>query len=193
MNKSYYEVVVEGSYDLIRGFVLGFMEGKEISGESIFEEEEHIKAEGTLEQLLRMTGIKGNRIHIIIGAGFYKLLNDAFVNVKGRMDLKVISVKEITSACFNFQYRAFTKELGDELKNIFSDLKGELKIRGDYSPEEYVMPEGKGIEAYAPLHAYELSAKGEIYGPARETLDFYRKLELYDMVELGDIELKYAK
>ncbi|MBN2568490.1 MAG: hypothetical protein JXB42_03560 [Deltaproteobacteria bacterium] len=192
MSKSYYEVIVEGSCDLIKGFVLGFMEGKGIRGESVFEEAERIKVEGTLEQIIRMSGIKGKRIHIIIESGFYKLLNEALMKVKDRMDLKVISAKEIIDARFDFHYKAFTNELGDELKGLFSNLKGGLKIRGDYSPEESVMPEGKGIEAYAPLHAYKLSAKGEIHGPAMEVFGFYRKLELYDMVELGDIELKYA-
>lgn len=37
MNKKYYEVVVEGSFDLMKGFVLGFLEGKGIQGEAIFE------------------------------------------------------------------------------------------------------------------------------------------------------------
>ncbi len=192
MNKSYYEVIVEGSYELIKGFVLGFMEGREIRGEATFEEEQHIKVDGTLAQLIRLSGIKGKRVHIIVGAGFYKLVNDAFKNVKERMDLKVVSVREITDAYFAFHYKAFTKELGGELQGLFAALPEGLKIVGDYAPKESLEPEGKGIEAYAPLHAYALSAKGEIHGPAREALDFYRKLERYDMVELGDIKLKYA-
>ncbi len=192
MNKSYYEVIVEGSVDLIKGFMLGFMEGREIKGVAIFEEEQHIKIEGKLTQLMRLSGIKGKRVHIIVGAGFYKLVNDAFENVKDRMDLKVVSVREITDACFGFHYKAFKKELGKDLKGLFAGLPEGLRIEGDYAPKESLMPEGKGIESYAPLHEYELSAGGEIRGPAREALDFYRKLELHDMVELGDIKLKYA-
>lgn len=191
MNKNYYEVIVEGSVDLIRGFVLGFMEGRGIKGEAIFEEEQHIKVEGKLTQLIRLSGIKGKRIHIIVGTGFYQVVRDAFMNVQEKMDLKVVSVREIADAHFGFQYKAFNKELGEELKGIFADLPEGLRIEGDYLPEESLMPEGKGIESYAPLHEYELSARGEIHGPAREALDFYRKLELHDMVELDDIKLKY--
>jgi len=192
MNKQYYEVIVKGSYDLAKGFVLGFMEGRAIEGEAIFEEEQHIKVEGALAQLIRMSGIKGKTIHVIVGSGFYDLINEAFQNVQDRMDLEVQSVKVITDAFFDFHYKAFTKELGDELRGLFDPLPEGLKIKGGYAPKESLDPEGKGIEAYAPLHDYELTASGQIHGPAKEALDFYRQLELYDMVELGEINLKYA-
>jgi hypothetical protein len=55
-----------------------------------------------------------------------------------------------------------------------------------------VLPEGKGVEAYAPLHEYELKAAGSIYGPVRDVIDFYGKVEHHDMVELDDIKLEYA-
>ncbi len=42
---SYYEVDVEGSFDLIKGFVLGFIEGRQIEGEAIFGEEHHVANE----------------------------------------------------------------------------------------------------------------------------------------------------
>lgn len=192
MNKQYYEVIVKGSYDLAKGFVLGFMEGREISGEAIFEEEQHIKVGGTLAQLIRVSGIKGRKVHVIVGAGFYELLNNAFLKVKDLMDLEVESVRVITDAFFDFHYKAFTRELGDELRGLFDALPQGLSIEGKYVPKECCDPEGKGIETYAPLHDYELTASGQIHGPAKEALDFYRKLELYDMVELGDINLKYA-
>jgi hypothetical protein len=108
------------------------------------------------------------------------------------MNLKVVSLREITDAYFGFRYKAFTKELGEELKDLFDDLPEGLRIEGDYSPKESVMPEGKGIDSYAPLHEYELSARGEMHGPAREALDFYRKLEFHEMVELDDIQLEYV-
>jgi len=192
MNKNYYEVIVKGSYDLAKGFVLGFMEGRAIEGEAIFEEEQHIKVEGTLAQLIRISGIKGRTLHVIVGSGFYDLISEAFQHVQDRMDLEVESVRVITDAFFDFHYKAFTRELGDELQGLFDALPEGLNIEGKYAPKESLDPEGKGIETYAPLHDYELTASGQIHGPAKEALDFYRRLELYDMVELGEINLKYA-
>jgi len=43
MTKKYYEVAVEGSLDLIRGFVLGFLQGRGIEGEAVFSVERHVR------------------------------------------------------------------------------------------------------------------------------------------------------
>ena len=43
MNSEYCEMVIEGSLDRIRGFVIGFLEGRGIQGEAIFEEDHHVE------------------------------------------------------------------------------------------------------------------------------------------------------
>jgi len=190
MNKEYCEVVVEGSLDLVRGFVIGFLEGKGIKGEAIFGEDHHVENEGRFGQMMRLIGVKGNRVHLIVGTGFHKLLEKALEKRKGELALKVISEKKIRQASFGFRYRAYTKELGDELGSLFGDPPGGLQVK-DYKPKETVMPEGKGVEAYAPLHEYEVKATGTIYGPISNVVDFYGSAEHHDMVELDSIKLEY--
>ena len=81
--------------------------------------------------------------------------------------------------------------MGDELKELFGRLPEGLQIE-DYEPKETMYPEGKGVEAYAPLHEYEVKAGGRVYGFAGDVIDLYSRAERYDMVELGDINLEYA-
>lgn len=192
MNKEYNEVVVEGSLDLIRGFVVGFLEGKGIQGEAIFGEDHHVENEGKFGQMMRLIGRKGNRFHLIVGAGFHKLLKEALERRKGELALKIISEKKISQASFGFRYRAYTRELGNELTTLFGDLPEGLQVK-DYKPKETVLPEGKGVEAYAPLHEYEIKATGTIYGPVKNVIDFYGRAEHHDMVELDSITLEYDK
>ena len=190
MNKEYCEVVVEGSLDLVRGFVVGFLEGKGLQGEAIFGEDHHVENEGRFGQLLRLIGVKGDRVHLIVGVGFHKLLEEALERRKGELALKIISEKKIKQASFEFHYRAYTRELGDELMGLFGDLPGGLQVK-DYKPRETVLPEAKGVEAYAPLHEYEVKASGTISGPVRDVVDFYGGAEHHDMVELDAIRLEY--
>ena len=49
MRKKWYEIIIEGSFDLIKGFVIGFFEGRKIGGAIIFEREHHVKREDGLE------------------------------------------------------------------------------------------------------------------------------------------------
>ena len=191
MNKEYCEVVIEGeSLDLVRGFVIGFLEGKEIQGEAVFGEDHHVENESMFGQMLRLIGVRGNRFHLIIGAGFFTLLQEALERRSGELALKIISEKKIKNASFGFHFRAYTKDLGTELKALFENPPEELQVK-DYKPKETVFPEGKGVEAYAPLHEYEIKATGTISGPICDVINFYGKVEHHDMVELADIKLTY--
>lgn len=192
MNKEYCEVVIEGeSLDLVRGFVIGFLEGKEIRGEAIFGEDHHVENESRFGQMLRLIGVKGNRFRLIVGTGFLTLLKEAFERRKDQLALRIVSEKKIRQASFGFRFRAYTRELGDELKALFEKPPADLELM-DYKPKETVLPEGRGVEAYAPLHEYEIKAAGTIYGPICDVIDFYGKMEHYDMAELNSIKLEYA-
>jgi hypothetical protein len=98
-------------------------------------------------------------------------------------------------AYFDFTYKAFTRELGSELKEIFGAISRDpegLHMEAGYKPAEEVRPEAKGVETYAPLHEYELKAAGRIHGPVKDVIDFYGVVEHYDMVELGSIKIEYV-
>lgn len=192
MTKGYYEVIVEGTLDLVKGFVMGYLEGSGIQGEAIFGEEHHVENESKFGQLLRLLHVKGKQVKLIVGMGIHNLLKEVLSRRVDQLKIKIVSVREITDAAFEFSYKAYTTELGETLKKKFGNLPEELTMEGGYAPVEKINPEGKGIEAYAPLHEYELKAKGIIHGPIKAVIDFYGEIEHISMVESGDIKLKYG-
>lgn len=189
MIKKYNEVVLEGSFDFMRGFVLGFVEGRGIRGEAIFETEHHIENESKFGQLLRIIGAKGNRTNLLVGSGLHDLLREAIEKRGLQKEIKIVSVREITEAYFEFSYHAYSRTLGEELKTLFGSLPPGLRLEKGHGPKETVHPEAKGIEVYAPLHEYEIEAKGEIHGPVKEVINLYGEVEHKAMVELGNIKL----
>jgi hypothetical protein len=66
--------------------------------------------------------------------------------------------------------------MGDELKALFANPPPGVAV-ADYEVAEKVEPDGKGIEAYAPLHDYEIKVRGRLTGAVRPLIDFYDKLE----------------
>jgi hypothetical protein len=191
MIKGYYEVIVEGSLDIVKGFVLGYLEGSGIQGEAIFGEEHHVENESKLGQLMRLLHVKGAQVHMIVGMGLHNLLKEAVSRRKEELKVKIVSVREIDYASFDFSYKAFKKEIGETLKAKFGNLPAGLVMEGNYVPAERIIPEGKGVEVYAPLHEYELKAKGKIRGDIKPVIDFYGEIEHIPMVELGGIKLTY--
>lgn len=189
MNKEYVEVVLEGSFDLIKGFVIGFMEGRNISGGVVFEDAERVREGDALVRLLRFVRLQEDQVHLIVDAGIHELLEEAHQHRENELPIKIVSVRKIGGVWFEFRYRAYSPPAGEELEGLFRSLPEGLQLEG-YEPRETVRPSAKGIEAYAPEHAYEVEAAGKIRGPAKETIDFYNRLERYELIELGDIVIE---
>ena len=119
----------------------------------------------------------------------FRILDQALNNRKHEVPLKVISKKEIVRAHFNFTYAAYAKRFGDELKNLFGKLPEGVRLEG-YQPEEIERETKDTTAGYAPLHKYEIKAKGRVSGPAKGVIDFYDRLEHNALVELEEIELE---
>jgi len=192
MTKKYYEVAVEGSLDLIRGFVIGFLLGRGIEGEAVLSAEQHVRHGEGLGHLLRHLTRRGDTSSIIIGEGVGLLLQEAFGKANRALDLKVLSIREITGAHFDFKFRTYAKQAGEDLKNTFRALPAGVTLQG-FDCREDVRPEGKGIEAYAPLHDYEIRGSGRVTGDAKAVIDFYDRIEHNELIQLSDIELEYGK
>ncbi|HEU17974.1 MAG TPA: hypothetical protein ENO00_01120 [Deltaproteobacteria bacterium] len=191
INRPYYDVVFSGSLDLIKGFVIGFIEGNELEGEAIFSDEHHADDEGKFGQLLRLIAVKDKTVRVIICCRFHELISQALEKRKDEIPIAIQSVKKIKGASFGFRYKTFSEEHGEKLKNVFGNLPKGLTMESGYSPEEILNPKAKGIEAYAPLHHYELRARGRVSGLIRSVIDFYGQVEHNSLVELEPIKLEY--
>ena len=188
MQKKWYEIVIEGSFDLIKGVIIGFFEGRKIAGAIIFEREHHVKREDGLEHLLRAIHAEEDRVHIVMSERTFRILDQALNNRKHEVSLKVVSEKEIVRAHFNFTYAAYAKRFGEELKNLFGKLPEGVRLEG-YQPEEIERETKDSTAGYAPLHKYEIKAKGRVTGPAKGVIDFYDRLEHNALIEFEEIKL----
>lgn len=186
MGLRYIEIIVDGPFDAVKGFVLGFLETIGKKSDALFAREHRIEHEGGFDHLLRLINLKEDRAHIIISKKIGRLLREAFDK---RKDIKVLSSKEIVGAHFDFNSAAYTEEYGDELKGLFESLPRGIQIEG-YELKEKDRPNFKGISPYSSEHRYGMKARGTISGPVKEVIDFYDKIKRYEMMELGEIKLE---
>jgi len=191
MNRQYFEAVVEGQFDLVKGFVFGFLEGQGIPSGAVFAREHHVKGSSELRRVFRVLAGQEDQARVLVDGDVCRSLKEAIARVEEVLPIKLVAVKEIARAQFAFTYEAFTKEMGDELKGLFTNLPEGVSV-ADYSVEEKVDPESKGIEAYAPLHHYEVKAQGRITGPVRPVIDFYDRLERHSLISPGEIVLEFS-
>jgi hypothetical protein len=188
MNGKYYEVSVEGSFDLVKGFILGLLEGRSLTGAAIIAREHKIKKDHEFKDFLRRISGKEDQVRILMSDKALEALEEALVNLRDELDAKVLSIRRVGGAHFHLTYQSYAKEFGDDLKRLFANPPEGVSVSG-YKVEEDVNPEVKGMEAYAPLHKYEIRGKGRVYGSVREVIDFHERLEGNSLVQLEDIEL----
>ncbi|MFA5182910.1 MAG: hypothetical protein WC405_16445 [Syntrophales bacterium] len=194
MSGHYFEVVIEGNHEFIEGFVKGLIAERGIQEESFFGEDYNIDDETTLEMLARLVGMRGEHTVIIVESRVLEVIREALGRPGGKQGgISLLSVHRIKDAFFTFSIQTFSREIGKELDHILSEASAALKIEPPYAPQEKETPEGRGVEAYAPLHDYEFQAKGSISGDCAEVFHCYGKLKRYEVVDLGPMEINIEK
>lgn len=189
MADTFLEIVVDGPQLLVKGFVLGLVEGSGMKGLVFFSRENNIKTETFLELLLEWTHLHGSLTHLVIEEGLLDLIAKGLTETEEVLQLRLRSVKKIREASFDFEYEVYARKYGDDLKALFAKVPAPLRLSLDYDPQEEVHPEGEEIDAYAPLPAYRLRAMGKVSGPIGRLVEFYRIARGYELIKTGEIVL----
>ncbi len=193
MNKDYCEVVIEGHLDVAKGFVMGFLAGRGIEGSAFFDETCHIMGDYETGPILRLIHARDNVSTLIAGSGLCDLLIAALNRHPQAIALKIRKARRVLSAAFTCQFRTYSREAGEKIKEILSCVPEGVDGESAFEMHEKVDPEGKGHEMFTPLHDYELAGKGRISGSVRGVLDLYERLKRFEVVEVGELELTYGE
>jgi hypothetical protein len=193
MSNHYFEVVVEGHHEFIKGFITGLLAGKGLQEETFFGGDYDIDKGRPLEMLAHLFGLRNEHTVMIVEAQVLELWQSWIkrsINNRGREPgMSLVSVRKIKEGHFTFSIHTFSREVGKKLNQILADIPPCLSIEPPYAPEEKETPEGRGIEAYAPLHDYEMKAQGRIRGNCKDLFHGYSTLNRYEVVTLSPIEL----
>ncbi|HOF05164.1 MAG TPA: hypothetical protein PK175_06380 [Syntrophales bacterium] len=191
MSRNYFEVAIEGNHDFIRGFVRGVIAGRGVAGEAFFGEEFEIDQERPFEMLARLVGLSEEHTVIVVEETLLDILREAIGGGRPAGGMKMIYTRPIRAAEFEFTFHTFSREVGGELDRILRDIPPDVHIEPPYAPEEKVDSEGRGVEAYAPLHEYELQAQGRVFGDCAGVCHCYERLRHYEVVDLTPVTLHH--
>ncbi len=192
MAKTFYEVVLEGHYN----FVYGMLEGYKLAAGKNFiyylSQQVNVKATTLSDVLKEFLTLKSKLQYVIIEANSWKKFEGA---VKKQPDNSVInkkyikSVKKIESASFEFNFEAYAKKYGDEIKKILTSLPKSVKLV-DYAPKEEVHKDAKGTELYSPDHEYSFKGKGTLVGDIETIIAFNKKFDEHPLIDVTHISLQ---
>jgi hypothetical protein len=171
MQKSFSELVIEGPFLLVKGFILGFLHGSENEVDYFFHRKHGIRRE-TFKEFIKELFEFENHVHVCLNNNIVPKFLKAVKQTKENIELEVKSVRAIKSANFTFSFEIFNEELTKETRALFEKSPAGIKIN-DYKPVEKKSEEAVGIEAYAPAHSFEARGSGKAEG------DFHDIMELF--------------
>ena len=190
MAKKFSEIVIEGPFVLVKGFLTGFLYGGDSEFNYFFHKREGIRRE-TLGEFLKEVFDFENFVHVCIESRVIDKLSAAVQKSNPKIGLKIKSVKEISSASFDFRYEIFNKELSDKAAALFDNLPAGVKTE-NYKPVVTIRNDAVGIEGYAPEHAFIATGSGKVNGEFDSVMDCFLKIKKSDLDEVitcGEIKL----
>lgn len=193
MAKQYSEVVFEGHYSNIRGFIEGFIagSGKELS--FFFSEQAGVKAETMSEVLKEWISLSNKIHHVVMESELFEKIKKSLERLTDSDSLNkgsIKSAKAIKTASFRFKFSTYGRKYGEDIKKLLEKLPGGLSLK-DYSPVEKIDKDARGVELYSPAHEYTFEGTGVIAGPVDEAIAFRKVLDDHPLVDVTVINLEF--
>jgi|AMWB02.1.fsa_nt_gi hypothetical protein len=194
MGNRFFEVVFEGHFNTVRGYVEGLQDGMGMDCKFFFSSEAGIEAE-TLSELIREWVSLGHKLHhVVMEEALFDKIKDV-LSKKSRHALmtcsSIKSSKIVRGAAFDFEFEAYARKYADEIKALLSRLPQGVSLR-DYKPEEKINHKAEGVELYTPAHDYIFRGKGRIAGPVEQVIVFRRVFDEHPLVDVKKVFLDLA-
>lgn len=194
MRNRFVEVVFEGHFNTVRGYVEGLRDGMGTASEFFFSSEAGIEAE-TLSELIKEWVSLGHKLHhVVMEEELCNKIKDV-LSKKGRDAVmtytSIKSSKLVRGAVFDFEFEAYASKYADEIKELLSRLPEGVSL-SDYKPEEKINHKAEGVELYTPAHDFIFRGKGSIAGPVEQVVAFRGVLDEHPLVEAKKVILDLA-
>lgn len=175
MQKSFSELVIEGQFILVKGFILGFMHGSDHEFDYFFHRKSGIRRE-TLKEFIKELFEFENHVHVCLENNVVPKFLKAVEKSKNKIGLEINSVRAIKSANFSFSFEIFNEELSKETQAIFDNSPAGVNVVG-YKPVEEVSDDAVGAEGYAPVHSFVSRGSGKAEGYFQDIMELYLKIK----------------
>jgi hypothetical protein len=192
MSKAFTEIVMEGPFMLVKGFLMGFLAMRKAQSNYFFHRKSGIRRE-TLKDLLKELFEMDNHVHFCLETELVSDFKTAAALYQEKTGLEIKSERAIRGASFSFAYEFHNKAMAEEAGQWFNQLPAGVKL-ADYQPFEHQAVEGHGIEGYAPLFEFTSRAKGRIEGEFEPVIDLYltiKRSRLSEAVICSEVDLAF--
>ena len=193
MGKSFTELVIAGSFDLVKGFLIGFRCGTGEEFSYFFHNRSGIRRDTLGEALKDILAIEYH-VHLCMEDTVLERFKKAVAATSPQIGLKIVAEKPIWSARFDFSFSINNRETADNVKKLFAGIPKTVALENYQPGEEDFAEHEKAVGGYAPLHRYTFKGSGSAHGEFGSVMELYlaaHRIPGKDLVLTGDIMLEF--
>jgi len=186
---TWHEIVVVGSEDAARGFVAGFLGGRDLAEAVVFGHDVHVQPASLGERLRELVGVASR--HALLATEAVSAPLAAALRRSGESaGLRIDTESVVAGAAFDFAAEAFSRDVAAQIESALREALPE-DVRVDAYKEVETTDRGSiGAELYSPSHAYTYRAKGSIAGALPGVLEMHRRAAESEFVKAEPITLE---
>ncbi|HLE60424.1 MAG TPA: hypothetical protein VI700_02710 [Thermoanaerobaculaceae bacterium] len=185
----WYQIIVTGSEDALRGFVAGCeaaLGGKEAV---VFGHDLDLEASTFSQRLLELFAAGSH--HLVFAPA--KLAEEVAAALRSRgrkADLGLESVREVVRARMPFSAEAFSPDVAERIRQkLLTGLPPGVEGENIEESEERD-PSARGAELYTPEHAYVYRVSGTFVGPLPGIIEMRQRARNLPFVKVKALELE---
>lgn len=185
---SFHEVLVEGPPELVHGFLAGLKVGTRSDAKLFFSHDEGIRTP-LGERILEFVHLHAGVCHVVADSKGRKLLKSHKKDLEAH-GIRVMGERKIVRGRFDYTYHAYAQRYGEEIKKLLKEIPRQVKREGG-EPDITIHKSARGMEAYSPLHHYEIEGDGAMHSSHIDLLiEAHRALDDHPLVNVELIELE---
>jgi hypothetical protein len=194
MNTTYTELVIEGPFILVKGFLMGFWATQPTPPPYFIHRKAGIRR-STLRDLVVELFELENLVHLCLADDAVAAFEVAVEKAGQVIGLKIRSKRRVLSANFQFSYEVYNRELAATCRELMAGLPDSVQLSGHEPIEEMTHHPGPELSAgYAPEPLFALRGKGNAEGDFHALIQFYlacRHSDAAPFMLLGEVNLGF--
>lgn len=190
MSTQFSEVVINAPFLLVKGFLMGYIQGSKKDFEYFFHRKHGIKRESMGELMRELFHVECHT-HICLPNEIVPEFQASLHNVEHKICADIESVKEIKSASFSFSFHNYNEGQTGLFKELFKAVPADVELL-NYNPMELRGEVLIGVSEYGHINQYVYEGNGTVSGDFQGVMDYYLKIKrhtLVDSILCGEIRL----
>jgi hypothetical protein len=192
MKTTFTELVIEGPFILVKGFLMGYWATQDHPPRYFFHRKAGIRRQTLRDLMVELFELE-NMVHLCLEDSAVPTFEVALEKAGRIIGLKVRSKRKVLSASFQFSYEVYNRELADACQELIQGLPEGVSLSGHEPIEEVTHHAGPELSAgYAPEPLFALRGKGNAQGDFDGLIKFYlacRHSKAAPFMLLGEVDL----